>query len=546
VTTAYEIYGRGFGWNWRLRVVGQVVATGATHHDRSGAAREDVDRVRAAVATLRGDVDAFPETTVRNPAVTIERDPTPDGRFPAERHDWVWRLETADDVLAHSAERFPTTDAALSAAQEFLDEAIGGLPVFVVGAEYDWQDARPSIAVGTGGLTGPIKELLRGYRHRRSLDRFDTRISVVGSRGKSSTVRRLDDVLGRRGYNCLSKVTGDRPAVIHDGEVYPIDRQGPRTLLYENERIVRQFAADLGPDEFPSVAIFENQGITPYTTRVVNRGFLRADVVVITNVRQDHVDTLGRSRSEIARAFGRGMGPSSHVVNAEQHPDLREFLRAETERRGATFEQVSIPDRHRGMLGAETVHALNPTLAALDEDPVPDAELDAYLESIQPEWTRLDEGRVYNAADVNDVESTERVRRALAADDETILPFVFLRADRRGRTASFAEYVELLADQNYVEGVHVAGGHAMAFERNVGIPVTVHDTEDAGTVLDALLSVGPPVVLMGNTVDEFMRGMAGAIAERREARRTVDANREPSASDRTIDDERESVESGGS
>ena len=542
MTTAYEIYGRGFGWNWRLRVGGRVVATGATHHDRSGAAREEIDRVRAAVARLRGDVDGFAGEPVREPSVVVEQDPTPGGGFPVERDDWVWRLETADDVLAHSGDRFPTGTAAGAAVREFLGEAIGGWPAYVVGEKYDWQESRPSLAVGRRGLTGPVRELARGYRHRRSLDRFETRIAVVGSRGKSSTVRRLDDVLGRRGYGRLSKLTGDRPMVLLDGEVYPIDRRGPRTLLYENARIVGRFAADLDPAEFPEVAVFENQGITPYTTRLVNRTFLRADVVVVTNVRRDHIDTLGTDRSDIARAIGRGVSPDAHVVNAEQHPDLREFLRAEVERRGATFEQVTVPDRHEGMLGAETVNAIDPVLAAMDEDPVPDAELDAYLGSIQPEWVHLRGGRVYDAADVNDVESTERVRRVLTDEGETVLPFVFLRADRRGRTASFAEYVEWLVDLGHADEVHVAGGHAGAFRRNVDAPVTVHEADDAGDVLDALLAVGPPVVLMGNTVDEFMRGMAGAVAERREAHRAAGTAEQSATPDRAEDAEDRSKE----
>ena len=519
MTTAYEIYGRGFGWNWRLRADGRVIATGAAHHDSSGTVRDVIDRVRAAVTTLDGDDHAFRDTTVRDPGMVVERIPTPEGELSSDRDDWVWRLETAEAVLGHSADRFSTETAVRTAAQAFLAAAVGGLPSYIVGAEYDWQDAQPSIHVGTRGMTGPLRELLRGYRHRRALDRFDTRIAVVGSRGKSSTVRRLDDVIGRRGYGRLSKVTGDRPLVVLDGEVYLVDRQGPRTLLYENARIVQQVAAELDPAAFPEVAIIENQGITPYTTRLVNRTFSRVDIVVVTNVRKDHVGTLGTSRRNIARALGRSVGPDTHVVSAEQHPELCSYLRAEVERRGATFEQVSVPGRHEGLLGAETVHAIDPVLEAIDEDPVDDAELDAFLRSIQPEWVQVDGGRVYNAADVNDVESTERVRRILAGRTESILPFVFLRADRRGRTASFATYAEWLVDHDHAPTVHVAGGDAVAFQRNADAPVTVHDTADPGDVLDALLSVGPPVLLMGNTVDEFMRGMTGAVAERREVRR---------------------------
>lgn len=522
--TAYEIYGRGFGWNWRFRYQETVVAHGANHHDESGGARADVDRVRAAAAALRDDTAAFAETEVRDPSVEIERDPTPDGTFPPERDNWVWRIETTDAVLAHSADRFPTADDARTAVEDFLEHAAGGIPTFMTGAEYEWRTPPPSVEVGTSGSVGLFRELLRGSRHRDALDRFDSRIVVTGSRGKSTTTRRLTDVLHRRGYDTLAKITGDRPLVIVNGEERLLDRQGPRTLLYENAQIVREYAAELDAYEPEDVAIFENQGLTPYTTGLVNRTFIDGDVVVVTNIRQDHVSTMGDSRANIARGIARAVPADAHVVVAEQHETLRRYLREEAERRGATVEFVAVPDHHRGLLGAETMHAINPALEAIDEPPLPAAEIDSYLAELQPEWTRLPDGRVYNAASVNDVESTEQVRRALIEDDEKILPFLYLREDRRGRTASFADYVELLADNDSIDQVHAAGGYATTLKRNVNVDVTVHD-EDAGDVLDALLDVGQPVVFMGNTVADFMRQMEGAIAERLEVRKTTELQR---------------------
>ena len=181
-------------------------------------------------------------------------------------------------------------------------------------------------------------------------------------------------------------------------------------------------------------------------------------------------------------------------------------MREEIERRGGTIEQVEIPDRHEGMIGAETAHAIDAVLSFLDESPLPDGELEAFLDAIQPEWTRLPDGRVFNAAQVNDVESTEMVRQALVSESEQILPFVYLRRDRRGRTASFAEYVDLLYDQGHVNEAHVGGANTRAFAENTELPVTRHDNgNDAETVLTDLLAEGEPVVIMGNTVDEFMR-----------------------------------------
>ena len=510
-TTAYEIYGRGFGWSWRLRIQERVVATGGHHYDTSREARQAVDRVRGAVASLTGDEGAFESEEISDPQTIIREDPTPAGDLPQDRDNWVWQLQTPERTLANSEDRFPTQSDAKNALDRFLKRAAGALPMFMIGAEYEWRVGPRPIEVGKPSLTGIVKELTRGFRHRKALRRLDTRIAVAGSRGKTSTTRRLDDVFNRRGYDTLTKITGNHPTLIHNGEVHPIERRGPRTTLYENISVIGEFAPELDAYAAEDVGIFENQGITEYTTRLINQQLINPDIVVLTNVRQDHNDTLGKTRTNIARSFARSVSAGTHVVSGEQHPVLHDYMREEIERRGGTIEQVEIPDRHEGMIGAETAHAIDAVLSFLDEPPLPDGELEAFLDAIQPEWRHLPNGRVFNAAEVNDVESTEMVRQALVSDEQ-ILPFVYLRRDRRGRTASFAEYVDLLYEQGHIERVHVGGANTRAFAENTDLPVTRHEGgTEAEAVLNDLLAVGDPVVIMGNTVDEFMREFEQAV-----------------------------------
>ncbi|MFB6352687.1 MAG: Mur ligase family CapB protein [Halobacteriales archaeon] len=509
----YEVYGRGFGWTWRLRDGEAVLAHGGRHDDDSLDTRRRVDRTRAALARLAGDDRSFGTDDVGEPRVVVEEEP--DLSAEADGTDWVWRLETDDAVLAHSGERFPTESAARASVERFREVGVAALPVYNVGSEHSWRIDAPAVPVGRPSLSGLLRELARGLRHRRFLERFDTRIVVSGSRGKSSTVRRLDDLFNRRGYDTFTKITGNYPVIILNGRVYPIDRLGPRTTLYENVNVVREFAPHLEAFDAGDVALFENQAITEYTTRIVNQRFIKPDVILLTNVRQDHNDTLGKRRQDIARSLARSVPAGTHVVCGEQHQVLFDYMREEIEARGGTVERVDVPDRHRGLLGAETVHAVDATLRAIGEPPVPDDELDDAVEVIQPEWTRLPGGLVFNAAEVNDVESTEMVRRALTDDGERILPFVYLRDDRRGRTASFAEYLDLLYGRDCIDRARVGGAGSAAFARNVDVPVTRHRRdEDAGAVLDAMLAEGDPVVLMGNTVDDFMRDMEVAIAGR--------------------------------
>ena len=514
-TTALEIYGRGFGWSWRLRVEGEVVATHGHHYDKSREARLAAKRLREAVAFLDGDRDAFDPDKGGYPRIVFEQDPTPEGELPEDRKNWVWKIETTEKVLAHSAERFKRKGGAENSFERFL-EHITDSPMIMVGAEHEWQSGPRGVGVGKPSFTGFVKELVRGFRHRKNLERVETRIVVSGIRGKSSSARRLDDIFNERGYDTFTKITGNRPHLIHNGEVHPIQRGGPRVTLYENISLINEFFPEMDAYQPEDFGVFENQGITEYTTRFINRRLVKPQVVLLTNIRQDHIDTLGETRAEIARSFARSIPEGTHVVSGEQHPVIHDYLEESIERRGATIEQVEIPERHEDMLGAETAHAINAVLEAVDEPPLPEEKIDGFIEGMQPEWTHLPEGRIFNAGEVNDVESTEMVRNALAGDDK-VTPFVYLRWDRRGRTASFARYVNILVERGLIDEAHVGGASTSTFARKVDCPVTQHEEDaDADEVLDEILETGRPVVLMGNTVADLMRDVQDSIEERME------------------------------
>lgn len=366
-------------------------------------------------------------------------------------------------------------------------------------------------AVGEALGAGPV--------HRRRLEAIDTRIVVSGVRGKSSAVRWLHDALDERGHDVMAKVTGDDARVLRNGAVTELDRDG-QVRLYENERVLGAAAA---ADSLPEVLVLENQGIRPYTTRLVNERFARPDVVLLTNVREDHLDTLGGDRVQIARGLARGVPPGTRVICGEPDERLREYIAAELERRSAPVSFVDPPpaDRHRP--GAEVVHGVDAVLEAVGEEPLAEPTVAAHLETLQPAWRRLPGGLVHDAAAVNDVQSTELVRRALVAglaaegDDEPVVePVVNLRSDRRGRTASFIRYLSRLHAEGAISRVHLVGDHQRLFAANTDVPTRHHDTGEASAaaVLDAALAAGRPVILMGNTVTGFMRSLAAEIDRR--------------------------------
>ncbi|WP_122090395.1 Mur ligase family protein [Halalkalicoccus subterraneus] len=380
----------------------------------------------------------------------------------------------------------------------------------------------------------------RGRHHQSRLDEIDPKIVVSGTRGKSSLTQWLYEILQSRDYNTFAKITGNRPVTEHGGETYDIKR-GNRVTLYENERELRKHTPE-------DAMVVENQAISSYTTRMVNQSFTDARVVVLSNVREDHLSTLGSDRYQVARGLVRAIPAGTHVVNAERDLHLRSYLEEEIHRRGATVSHVTVPEEYESIPGIESIYALNHVLAAIGEAPLTEDSLEAYRDEMRVEWTDLPNGKVYNAAEVNDVQSTEMVRQALLGENEAteetpVTPFLYLRGDRRGRTVSFLHYLNELYEENEraFETVHVGGETTEVFKRKAQFPVEIHNTdvESAGEVLDALLETGYPAFLMGNTVAEFMREFETEI-DRRESITQLDVQ-----SQQTVGDTATTITDGG-
>lgn len=354
-----------------------------------------------------------------------------------------------------------------------------------------------------------VATLSRGPEHDTRLGEAERTVVVSGTRGKSAATRWLYEILYSRGDDVFAKITGNRPLVLYDGESHQIERSR-RVTLYENEQQLRQFA----PVE---TIILENQAIGEYTTRLVHERFAEPDVVFLTNIRRDHLDQLGRDPLEIARAFARTIPDGTTLVVGEQHHDLTDVLEAELRGSNISRRQVTVPDRAADVPGAETIYGLNEVLEALGEEPLSQRRLAAYVDEMRVEWTHLPGGKVYNAASVNDVDSTEIIRQSLAEPEtETIQPFVYLRADRRARTVSFIDYLDSLYQDDEFELARAVGPHAELFARHASFPVATHaETEPAGEVLDAALAPGWPVFIVGNTVADFMRELEAEIETRK-------------------------------
>ncbi|HEX2694365.1 MAG TPA: Mur ligase family protein, partial [Acidobacteriota bacterium] len=141
------------------------------------------------------------------------------------------------------------------------------------------------------------------------LKRIPVRVGVTGTRGKSSVTRLVAGALRESGTRVLAKTTGSRAVLIlPDGSEREIKRRGLPTVL-EQKRVVR-LAARLGA----RALVTEMMSVREECLSVESRLLIRPNVLVVTNVRLDHVDLMGETRDEIAAGLASAFPRNGIVV----------------------------------------------------------------------------------------------------------------------------------------------------------------------------------------------------------------------------------------
>ena len=149
--------------------------------------------------------------------------------------------------------------------------------------------------------------LLRAWRAR-----IPCRVHVHGTRGKSAVVRRLAALLRARGLRVLAKTTGDAPEyILPDGSVSPVRRTGPASIR-EHVRILRMAAAMRA-----DVLVVEGMALQRENV-LTSEHILHATHAVITNLRPDHEETMGRGRKGVLRTLSLMIPPGKTLYCAQE------------------------------------------------------------------------------------------------------------------------------------------------------------------------------------------------------------------------------------
>ena len=351
-----------------------------------------------------------------------------------------------------------------------------------------------------------------------------TRIAVTGTRGKSSVVRLIAAGLRAGGKRVAAKTTGSRAVFIApDGEETPLRRRG-RARILEQSGILRR-AAGAGAE----VLVSEVMSIRPETYAVELGRILRPQILVVTNVRLDHLSDIGTTLEEAALAFAQGVPLDSKVffLLEDAPPALASGLR----RRGVVIvdsSELDVDEALRGLPYPEWKGNLKLALGVCEALGVARDVALSGMRTVRPDFGSLKAWRiemaspprpwvVISAFAANEPESTlaalKGARERFRLDDQRLVGLLNLRSDRGDRTEQWCK--ELAKTQRVFDRLFVTGGGATAavrcLRRAYGVSVAALQSRKAERVLEEIIAVEPN----GGTLFGFgnICGLGGALVE---------------------------------
>ena len=370
-------------------------------------------------------------------------------------------------------------------------------------------------------------------RHQRAIGAIPHRIHVNGTRGKSSVTRLIGAGLRAGGVSAVTKVTGTFPRLIlEDGSEVPVHRKATASILEQLDIV--DFAARRGAEAL----VLECMALEPQYQRITEEQMVHATLSVLTNVRLDHTDVMGRTIEEIGASMANTIPRGGTVITAElEHSGLIARLAAAREAEGVVTSPDAIgSEAMAGFRYIEHRENVALALAVCARVGVPEDVALAGMWRAVPDAGVLSRARVeaagkqvtlFNAFAANDPDSTLMVWHLLRdeghLDDQR---FILLngRPDRKERSEHLAHLVGSRLggeiDRVFVMGeptgvvTRLLARHGLDAGRVVDLGKAT-----PGAVLDALVEhtrTGSGVVAIGN-----MGGAGAATVELFERRSTI-------------------------
>ncbi len=294
------------------------------------------------------------------------------------------------------------------------------------------------------------------------------RIVVNGTRGKSTVTRLLGAALKAGGYKTFAKTTGTKPRIVIDNQIEkPVIRPG-RANIYEQLSITRKAIK-----EKTDAIIFENMSLRPDLQWIEETRIISPQIVVITNVRADHLEVMGPTLEDIAKNFINAVPQNAKVFTGEKV--LFNLLEKLAKARGLEIylsdeNEVSPEElKHFTYFEHRENVALVLTVCKYLEIPRDKAlsEMHKYIpDSGVLKRYNLKFGNkvvvLYNALAANDPDSTFLIYERIEKPEKNFYVLVNCRSDRIDRSVQLADLASTKVKADYY---FITGGETQVFHR---------------------------------------------------------------------------------
>lgn len=160
--------------------------------------------------------------------------------------------------------------------------------------------------------------VVAGIREKKQIkdnvDKIPLRINVNGIRGKSTATRFITAILEEAGYEVIGKTTGTSARMIVWGQEDEIEikRKALGANIIEQVSVLKK-AVEMGAEAL----VCECMAVKPEYQEIYQQEIIQANITVITNVVEDHLDEMGPTTDQIAWAFAKTIPENGILVITE-------------------------------------------------------------------------------------------------------------------------------------------------------------------------------------------------------------------------------------
>ncbi len=296
------------------------------------------------------------------------------------------------------------------------------------------------------------------YIHQRWIQQIALRISVNGTRGKSSVIRYIVAGYRAAGKRSLGKITGTNPTyLLPDGSSEIIRRRG-KPRVQEQLAVVRK-AALSGID----FLVAECMAVNP-ELQIIDSRIICPQVYVITNILDDHREVFGGDLKAYCAAVCNAIPRGARVVvgDRELEPIVSDLLS------GRNCE-IAVPDELPEVDLPAGVFQANLELAVkvcavvgIDRAVALRGILDEAGAYEERTCTTVGDLRLVNGLAVNDTDSAGKFLEHWRVTSEREMIFLHTRSDRPLRTRQFADWI---AGLEGIDAIILSGSHTWPARR---------------------------------------------------------------------------------